>query len=92
MSRLTWRREPKETGLRRVYQGTRGYELRYNQETIITVSPLYRYWDRYIDDIVGWYWVGLGRNTCQTPCSTPEEAKIEAKAYAKEYLARKKNP
>ena len=75
-----WRKQPNETGLARVVQSPRGYELREGNEKLIQVAPLSgkNRWD-----IIGWYWYGLGQNTYKTPVATPVEAKTEAIAWLK---------
>jgi hypothetical protein len=35
--------------------------------------------------VIGWYFYGLGYNTCQTPCQTSEEAKAEAMKHYKNW-------
>ena len=75
-----WRKEPSETGLARVGQRPRGFELRENGEVLLHVSPLS---GKTRWDIVGWYWYGLGMNTCHEPVATPEEAKAQAVKHLK---------
>lgn len=76
MSAARWSKQPNETGLRRVVQGTRGYDLKKDGERLATVRPLYSPTDRF--QVIGWYWYGFGQNTCGSPVSTPEEAKAQA--------------
>ncbi len=67
-----WRKQPNEPG--RVCQSPRGYELRVGGEVVLCVAPLYR-------GEGGWYWYGMGQNTCQNPAATKEEAKAQADAF-----------
>ena len=53
MSRLTWRRQPNETGLRAVCQTERDYELRFDRVTIAHVA-------RHNG---GYYFYGCGKNS-----------------------------
>lgn len=75
-----WRKEPRETGLRAVGAAPRGYELRRGDDTIMWVCPDGGNWAR---PLRGWYWVGMGQNTCNDLKATAEEAKAEADAYFK---------
>lgn len=93
--RLRWRREPRETGLRGVVQGTRGHELRYGGETIATVSARCGA-TRY--DVIGWYWYArndeLGIPLLNTAArgdyyDSDTDAKVAAKAYVEKHLIRK---
>ncbi len=54
MSRLTWRRQPNETGLAKVCQSDRDAELRFNGETLANVSTTQG---------GGYYYYGCGRNS-----------------------------
>ena len=53
-SRLTWSRQPNETGLARVCQAERGKDLKYNGKRIAYVRPLC---DGFHRKTVGYYWV-----------------------------------
>lgn len=74
-----WRKQPHERGLSGFGQGPRGFELRENGKLVIMVEPLVK--DRFT--VVGWYWYGMGQNTCMTPCKTMEDAKQQATEYYK---------
>lgn len=76
---LRWRKQPNETGLRRVVQGPRGAELRDGKRVVMRVAPLGRGADGE------WYWYGLGANTAAQPLASIEEAKRGAEAYAREH-------
>lgn len=78
---LRWRKQPSETGLRRIAQGPRGFELRDGQTIMAHVSPSTTGPHSYT--IVGWYWYGDGQNTYNHPCKTAEEAKAEVIDYFK---------
>lgn len=81
-----WRSTPKAKGLARVGQGPTGIQLREGTTVIIQVVPKYAYPYRTRE---GWYWYGLGQNTCNSPCATIEEAKAEASAFYKTHKAAK---
>jgi hypothetical protein len=88
--RLRWKRNPRETGLRAVGAGPRGWTLHDGQEEFACVNALGGDWSRPFS---GWYWVAYSRpgialrNTCDSPIHDPEEAKAEAMAYVKAGLA-----
>lgn len=92
--RLTWRKEPNETGLARVCQGPRGFELRHAGVRVGSVAPSTGMGNaRYT--INGWYcygsWIDWGVpsiNTCQTLVKTPEEAKEILMAHFREHIDR----
>jgi len=75
-----WRKQPSATGLARICQGPKGYELRENGVTIAHVDTIAK--NRFT--IVGWYWYGFGKNTYSNPVKTAEEAKAQVMAYLKE--------
>jgi hypothetical protein len=83
--RLTWKKEPKETGLLSVGASPRGAILRANGAEVASVSANptgWMCWD-------GWYWVcaanesiGIScRNTYKTPAADIEAAKRECESY-----------
>jgi hypothetical protein len=77
-----WRKQPDEKGLARTFQNKRGLELREGTTIVMRVAPSQDRMGRGID---GWYWYGLGKNTCQEPCATQEEAKAQADAHYKQW-------
>ena len=77
-----WRKQPNETGLREIVQNPRGLQLRESGVTLLHVAPIMRGFD-----VQGWYWYGLGKNTCSTPKSSIEEAKADASEYYKQWRA-----
>lgn len=79
-----WRKEPRETGLRSIGAAPRGYELREGENILLAVRPYGGNWARPLD---GWYWVGMGQNTCRRLRATAEEAKAEADAFYKANLS-----
>lgn len=79
MGAARWSREPHEKGLRAITQGERGYDLKKDGDVLARVRPLLNHPSRF--DVIGWYWYGLGQNTCGSPVSTPEEAKAQAMAH-----------
>jgi hypothetical protein len=76
-----WRKQKSETGLARVCQGPRGFELfeQGGSRPVIHVAPYTKGFDKYT--ILGWYWYGMGENTHATPCETAEEAKTQAMEF-----------
>ena len=79
---LRFRKQPNETGLARVVQGPRGYELRDGTKVVMHVAPLTGY-GRARHQVNGWYVYGLGINTTSEPVTTADEAKAFAMAHAK---------
>lgn len=79
-----WRKQPREQGLEGVVQLERGYELREDGKTILSVGPVTKMWGR---EITGWMFSGSvdGQyvNTFDTPAATKEEAKAQADAWYK---------
>lgn len=76
-----WRSTPRLKGLAAIGQGPRGVELRANEVTLITVAPHYGGGHRIV---TGWYWYGMGQNTCGSPVATLEEAKAQATKFYKD--------
>lgn len=91
--KMAWRRQPNETGLRRVGQGERGWELWYGKaERVGSVSPRYRGWGREKE---GYYWVARLdlpeitlplMNTASTPTATPGQAIAEMEKYVRSHI------
>ena len=71
--RLSWRRQPNESGLRAVCQLERGCDLWRGQESIAHVRPTKG----------GWYWYGLGQNTDHSPARSMDAAKDEVFIFMK---------
>lgn len=80
--RITFRREERETGLARVCQGTRGWDINVNGVRVGGVRPSHRHSSE------SWFWY-VGSNvlglpyisTCNEPVTTSEEAKLAAKEW-----------
>jgi hypothetical protein len=78
---LRWRREPRATGLARVCQGERGYELRRGGVRVGHVSVLYEF-GKYSAKL-GYYWSARIGTDMYNSCSdrpilqSPEEAKAQ---------------
>jgi hypothetical protein len=91
MQRLRWKKEPKETGLRAVGAGPRGFVYYDGEKQYASVYPL---GGGLRGPVTGWYWVAgwdsdvPHKNTCGNPCSTPEDAKKQAEKYVAEHLSR----
>ena len=87
--KIRWKKEPEETGLRRVGAAPRGYFLHDGKTTYAFVSSNGGGWSTKQK---GWYWVVPThesipyKNTCQTPCETVEESKTQARDYVMGYL------
>lgn len=86
--RLTWKREERETGLRSIYQGERGYDLRING---VRIGRACRKGVRF-GASEGYYWYAgeppwlPHKNTSDTPVATMDEAKAQCMAYVKKHL------
>lgn len=87
---LRWRREPRETGLRSVCQGERGWELRRGGERLASVSVQTRGWSK---EKIGYYFSGrIGNvfiNTAaegRAPFPDSESAKREAEKWVKDQI------
>lgn len=89
--RLRWRKNPPETGLRRVFARPLGHKLfDANGTQFASVD----FTDR--NGLCGWYFVagwGAGdlglvkhKNTCETPHASPNDAKAAALAYVRACL------
>ena len=74
--RLRWKKNPRETGLRRILSVPRGSRL--------TVCPL---GSRVTSQRWLWFWVAFDKNTCKEPCEEEAEAKAQAMAFVKKKLA-----
>ena len=91
--KIRWKKEPKETELRRIGAAARGYVLHDGKTVYSHVSPSGGGW-RSIQN--GRYWVVPThesipyKNTCQTPCETVEDAKAQAKDYVMSHLKKAK--
>ena len=81
-----WRKTPRPGGLRNI-GFTQGFELTENSKVLLSVNAAYDM-GRHIPR--GWYWAGLGQNSCQQLCATKEEAKAQADAWFKQYMRDKK--
>ena len=88
-TQLRWKLNQKETGLRAVGAGPRGYMYHDGKKIYASVSPLGGNWR---EPLRGWYWVAgwdsgvPHKNTCKAPCETPEEAKKQAAEYVAKHL------
>ena len=88
---ITFKKQPRHTGLRAVGQGPQPFDIRVDGEVVGTVYPLGGDWRTPLS---GWYFVvpeNIGRNlpyanTCQTPCDRETETKAQAKAYILKHL------
>lgn len=90
-AKLRWKMEERETGLRAVGAGPRGFYFHDGDKVYARVSPLGGDWRR---PLAGWYWVAgwdsgvPHKNTCGSPCPTIEDAKKQAAEYVRQNLAR----
>lgn len=91
---LRWKREPKETGLRRVGTPPRGSKLHDGEKTYAKTFPNGGGWR---SELGGWYWVAGWDsdvpycNTFSAPCETELEAKQKAAEYVNAALAKGKS-
>lgn len=81
-----WRKQKSETGLARICQSPRGYELfesGMSQTPVMHVSPRTDRQSRFT--VVGWYWYGCGHNSLHDRplFVTAEEAKADARVFHK---------
>jgi len=78
-----WSKQPSETGLARVSQGPRGFDLKDSGEVVVRVRPRGPRLDKYM--ITGWYWYGLGQISLwdNKVFGSADEAKESAMAYFK---------
>ena len=90
MTRLRWKKKPKETGLRSIGAGPRGSVLHDGVTEYAWVNALGGGWR---GKLKGWYWisssdaVGEWRNTCNELAQDEATAKAQAMAFVKEKLA-----
>ena len=70
-----WRKQPDETGLRRLTQSRRGFDLVRGGEMLAHVRPI---------SSSGWYWYGFGNITANNTIATPDEAKAQVMSMLKE--------
>ena len=79
-ARMTWRKNPRPSGLAGVCCGPQGSSLRKAGHIIAQTAALCRGLNR---EIIGWYWYSNGINTCRQPVATEAEAKAQAAAHVK---------
>lgn len=90
MSRLRWKKNPPETGLRAVGAGPRGSKL---HDGVKEYAHLYPDGGNWRKPLAGWYWVcaadavGEYMNTCNDPAPDEKTAKAQAMAWVQEKLA-----
>ena len=77
---VRWKMNPKETGLRSVGAGPRGSNLHAEDGSILmSTSSVGGGWRGPIE---GWYWYGMGMNTCRQPLyATEADARVAARLY-----------
>lgn len=93
--RLTWSRQPNETGLAGVCQSPRGAILKADGKPVARVSP--DMGGRFYRDILGWYFYGMGRNSFNDPdragfFPTMDEAKAACKVWILAQIAKETTP
>lgn len=95
MSRLTWSRQPRETGLRAVCAGPRGWILKVDGVRVGDVSAAYKGLSR---DIRGWDFMARGdgipwKNSAAEGVFYPDDeaAKTACKTYVAACLAAKES-
>lgn len=90
---VTFKLQERETGLRAVGAGPRGWDIKVNGKRVGSVSPLGGHLGT---PVRGWYYVAhddrLGiphRNTCGEVGRSADDVKKDAKTYVKECLAKR---
>jgi len=87
--KLTWKREPRVTGLRSIGAPPVGSKL---HDGNLTYARTYPHGGGMYGAVIGWYWVAgwdsdvPHKNTCNAPCATEEEAKDAAKEYVMKHI------
>lgn len=91
---LRWKKDPSETGLRRIGAGPRGSKLHDGKTQYASIRP---HSTRHTGKS-GWYWVaGWGGsvphyNSCNDAPLSEDEAKAAAMAYVKQHMAKEPSP
>jgi hypothetical protein len=87
--RLTWRKQPSESGLASTCQSPRGLVCKVDGEDVARVYAHPVGYHKYN----GWFWVAVGdthkiplHNSCKTPVQDMLEAKRQATEYVRRYL------
>ncbi|MFZ2950926.1 MAG: hypothetical protein WA003_15740 [Desulfuromonadaceae bacterium] len=86
-AKLRWKMEPRETGLRSIGSGPRGYFYHDGEKVYARVCAHGGNWAR---PMAGWYWVAGWdsdvpyQNTSGSPCETIDEAKTQAAEYVRQ--------
>ena len=81
-----WRKTPRPGGLMNILF-RQGFQLTENGKVLLSVNAAHEMGKA---TPTGWYWAGLGQNSCQQLCTTKEEAKAQADAWYKQHLKDKK--
>ena len=88
-ARLTWRKQPNESGLARVGQGPRGAVLKVDGEDVGRVCANSVGFNEYR----GWYWTAVDnagrvplKNTCDKPVAALDDAKRQCEAYVRKCI------
>ena len=93
--RVSVRRQPSETGLARVSQGIRGWDVCVDRKVVVCVRPNYpSVGARWRRETCGWYFYVCGgghlgiptRNTCGEIGRSAEDVKAEAVAFVRAAL------
>ena len=86
--RLTWRRQPSETGLRRIAQSPRGYDLWLEGRRVASVrlSAGGYYWSAPTDEPLG---IVLRNTASEEKYATIDDAKAACRAYIVACLKKK---
>ena len=82
--RLRWKKEPRETGLRRILSVPRGSRLHDGTKEYARVKT---FGSRVTSPRWLWFWVAFDKNTYKEPCEEEAEAKAQAMAFVKRKLA-----
>ena len=87
--KLTWKREKRESGLRKIGAPPTGSKLHDGNRTYATTASI---GGGMHGNVRGWYWVAgwdsdvPHKNTCNAPCETEDDAKKAAREYVMAHL------
>lgn len=81
--KLRWKKHKRPTGLARIGFGEVGSDLWDGVKTYATVYKLKNH-----RDATGWYFAGMGVNTCNEPSPDEASAKTAAMAHVRAALAK----
>lgn len=96
LGRLTWRRMPRHTGLARITQGERGWDLRLHCNGARDIGSVNPVTDQVgFGQLIGWMWCAVAYKDLGLPyhnsysdglIATADEAKAQCIAYVMQHL------